>query len=211
VSFIAFVLSGIAGPASAKGDVPRPGRGRPRRRRGARFRGGLPAAAEVADAAPATALRPEGPCRAKVRRCPDCPNSAVRAVPPRLLLLCLLLRSSWLTVERGRHGAGGVVHRRGGGAALAVSVSVGWRRSNSNSRRLVASFRVLRWMRWSRAGGEIGHPKRQRLRSSRASTGRARLPITRENLRLMGPPDVTVEDPCQHAADVNSRRGVITR
>ncbi len=37
-------------------------RGRPRRRRGARFRGELLAAAEVADAAPATALRPEGPC-----------------------------------------------------------------------------------------------------------------------------------------------------
>ena len=50
------------GPASAKGDIPRPGRGRPRPRRGARFRGELPAAAEVADAAPATALRPEGPC-----------------------------------------------------------------------------------------------------------------------------------------------------
>ncbi len=36
-----------------------------RRRRGARFRGGLLAAAEVADAAPATALRPKGPCRAR--------------------------------------------------------------------------------------------------------------------------------------------------
>ena len=47
---------------STYGDIPRPGRGRPRRRRGARFRGGLLAAAEVADAAPATALRPEGPC-----------------------------------------------------------------------------------------------------------------------------------------------------
>ena len=42
--------------------------------------------AEVADAAPATALRPEGPCCAKVRRCPDCPKSTVRAVLPRLLI-----------------------------------------------------------------------------------------------------------------------------
>ena len=44
-------------------------KGRPRRQRGARFRGGLPAAAEVADAAPATAFRPEGACCARGRRC----------------------------------------------------------------------------------------------------------------------------------------------
>jgi nitrogen-specific signal transduction histidine kinase len=44
------------------------------------------------------------------------------AVPPRLLLLCLLLRGSWLTVEGRRHGAAGVLHRRGRRAALAVSV-----------------------------------------------------------------------------------------
>ena len=66
------------GLRAQKGDIPRPGRGRPRRRRGARFRGGLPAAAEVADAAPATAPRPEEPCCAKVRRCPDCPALAAR-------------------------------------------------------------------------------------------------------------------------------------
>lgn len=35
-----------------KGGIPRPGRGRPQRRRGARVRGGLFAAAEVADAGP---------------------------------------------------------------------------------------------------------------------------------------------------------------
>ena len=52
--------SGIAGVPGAKGDIPRPGRGRPRRRRVARFRDGLLAAAEVADAAPAAALRPKG-------------------------------------------------------------------------------------------------------------------------------------------------------
>jgi hypothetical protein len=35
------------------------------------------AAAEVADAAPATALRPEGPSWARVRRCRDCPRAEV--------------------------------------------------------------------------------------------------------------------------------------
>ena len=50
------------------------------------------------------------------------PEAAVRAVPARLLLLCLLLRSSWLTVEGDRHvGAAGVLHNhRGGRAAVAV-------------------------------------------------------------------------------------------
>ena len=52
------------------------------------------------------------------------PDAAVRAVPPRLLM-SLLLRSSWLTVEGGRQiGAAGLLHRRGGGAAVAVSVGV---------------------------------------------------------------------------------------
>jgi hypothetical protein len=37
------------------------------------------------------------------RRC-FCPEAAVWAVPARLLLLCLLLRSSWLTVEGDRQG-----------------------------------------------------------------------------------------------------------
>jgi len=52
--------------ASRLGDVPRPRQGRPRRRLGPRFRDGLPAAAEVADAASATALKPEG---SAARRC----------------------------------------------------------------------------------------------------------------------------------------------
>jgi hypothetical protein len=43
----------------------------------------------------------------------------------RLLLLCLPLRSSWLTVEGDRQiGAARVLHRQGGRAALAVSVGV---------------------------------------------------------------------------------------
>jgi hypothetical protein len=57
--------------------------------------------------------------------CCSTPDAAVRAVAPRLLLLCLLFRSSWLTVESGRQiGAAGVLHRRGGRAAVAVSVGV---------------------------------------------------------------------------------------
>ena len=39
------------------------------------------------------------------RVAPVVPDAAVRAVPARLLLLCLLLRSSWLTVEDDRHSA----------------------------------------------------------------------------------------------------------
>ncbi len=65
------------------------------------------------------------------RRDRVCPVATVRAAPAGLLLLCLLFRSSWLMVEGGPHGAAGVPHRRGGRAALAGSVSVGWWRSNS--------------------------------------------------------------------------------
>src|ERR1035438_9064798 len=46
--------------------------------------------------------------------CWFCPKVAVRAVPARLLLLCLLLRSCSLTVDGSRHsGAAGGLHRRG--------------------------------------------------------------------------------------------------
>ena len=63
--------------------------------------------------------------RLRRSRDPVCPKSAVRAVPSRLLLLCLLFRSSWLAAEGGRQvGAARVLHRRGGGSALAVSVGV---------------------------------------------------------------------------------------
>jgi hypothetical protein len=63
--------------------------------------------------------------RRRRSRDPVCPEAAVRAVPARLLLLCLLLRSSWLTVKGDRHvGAAGVLHRQGGRAAVAVSVGV---------------------------------------------------------------------------------------
>lgn len=46
-------------------------------------------------------------------------------MPARLLLLCLLLRSSRLTVEAGRQvGVAGVLHRWDDPAAVAVSVGV---------------------------------------------------------------------------------------
>src|SRR5438309_8585073 len=65
IAFLESDRPGAPRAGDAYGDIPRPRQGRPRRRRGARFRRGLPAAAEVADAAPATALRPEGPCYAR--------------------------------------------------------------------------------------------------------------------------------------------------
>jgi len=58
----------------------------------------------------------------ELRRC-ICPKGAVRAMPARLLLLCLLFRSSWLAVE-GHVGGAGVLHRQGGRAAAAVRVCV---------------------------------------------------------------------------------------
>jgi hypothetical protein len=73
-----------------------------------------------------TAVRLTEPLEAVGRYCCLTPDAAVRAVPPRLLLLCLLLGSSWLTVEGGRQigAAGPLYRRRGGGAGAAVSVSV---------------------------------------------------------------------------------------
>jgi len=65
---------GHRGAPERKGDTPRPGRGRPRRRRGARFRGGPLAAAENAPRRP-PAIRREGPCCKKVRRCTDLSDS----------------------------------------------------------------------------------------------------------------------------------------
>ena len=45
-------------------------------------------------------------------------------MPLRLLLLCLLLKSSWLTAEGGRPVDAGVLHRRGEPAAVAVRLGV---------------------------------------------------------------------------------------
>jgi hypothetical protein len=46
-------------------------------------------------------------------------------MPVRLLLLCLLVKRSWLTVEGGRQvGAARVLHRQSGRVAVALSVGV---------------------------------------------------------------------------------------
>ena len=73
-----FPAQADAARTSAKATFRVLAQGRLRRRCGARFRGGLPAAAELADADPATALRAEGPCCARVRRCRDCPRAVAR-------------------------------------------------------------------------------------------------------------------------------------
>ena len=66
----------------------------------------------------------------------SCPRAALRAMRTRLLLLCLLLRSSWQTVEGDRHvGAAGVLHRPGGRPAVAVRVGVAGGVPNEQSRR----------------------------------------------------------------------------
>ena len=112
MSFNRFCSIGHRGACERKGDTPRPGRARRRRRRGARFRGGLLAAAEVADAAPATAPRPDGPCcavaalprlsgrsglRARVvarRRCSFCLEAtAPLGMAPLSIALSLIVRS----------------------------------------------------------------------------------------------------------------------
>ena len=96
--------------------------------------GGVPARGAKQQLPPGNCIRRRrvAPVRRRGRRRVDaprrgrcCPEAAVRAVPARLLLLCLLLRSSWLTVEGDRRvGAAGVLHRRGGRVVVAVSVGV---------------------------------------------------------------------------------------
>ena len=54
----------------------------------------------------------------------SCPKGAVRTMSARLLLLCLLLRSSWLTLEGGREVSRAGVLLRGGRAAVVLSVGV---------------------------------------------------------------------------------------
>jgi hypothetical protein len=72
------------------------------------------------------------------------PDAAVRAMPARVLLSCLLVRSSWLTVEGDRHfGAAGVLHRRGGRAAVAVRVGVAHSVATQQSRRLKSCHSTL--------------------------------------------------------------------
>jgi hypothetical protein len=91
-----------------------------------------------------------------------CPKAAVRAVPPRLLLLCLLLRSSWLTVEGGRQIGAGLLHRRGGRAALSCRVTWAGGVPTRHSRRLVAGLPS------SRVDAVVARPRRDGSCSSRA-------------------------------------------
>jgi hypothetical protein len=79
-----------------KGGIPRPGRGRPQRRRGARVRGGLFAAAEVADAGPGHRSQTRRPSCAMLRRYPDCPVAAAKPTPTRLPLSCLQVSAAGL-------------------------------------------------------------------------------------------------------------------
>jgi hypothetical protein len=92
-----------------------------------------------------------------------CPKAAVRAMPARLLLLCLLFRSTWLTVEAGRHVAAGAAAspgRTGSLGRIGQRGLVAFQLAN-----LAASspdFRVLGWMRWSRAADETSRPRPKR-------------------------------------------------
>ena len=144
-----------------------------------------------------------GPCLRRGSGGCLCPKSSVRAVPPRLLLLCLLLRSSWLTVEGGRHGAVGVRHRRGGRAALAVSVSVGWWRSNSQlspPRRQTFEF--------SGGGGGLAPPARRLVLVHFATLAhgarRGRVPADAEVGQRDGSPDARCRNACASEHLVNA-------
>jgi hypothetical protein len=71
--------------------------------------------------------------------------------------LCLLLRSSWLTVEGGREiGAAGVLHRRGGRAALAMSVGVAGGVPEHSSR--AARSNCWRLLQRTRCDGDVLDP-----------------------------------------------------
>ena len=93
-----------------------------------------------------------------------CPKSAVRAVQPRLLLLWLLLRSSWLRWRAAVRSApdcyiaeaDGQPCRPGQRGLVAFQLAT-----------LAASspgFRVLGWTRWSRAAGETARARHERER-----------------------------------------------
>ena len=98
--------------------------------------------------------------RARVKtRGSSTPDAAVQPVPPTLLLLCLLLRSSWLTREGSRHGHRPPDASPGRTGSLAVSVGVGSWGSNSGSlASVVADFPVLAAEQRSAADDEMADP-----------------------------------------------------
>jgi hypothetical protein len=115
---------------------------------------------------------------ARVERSRFTPDAAVRAVPSRLLLLCLLLRSSWLTVEGGRQiGAAGLLHRRGGRAALAVSVSVAVGVPKQHGESIRWALLLLARICQRGPPGSSGTRMAARRRAGSTQTGRA-LPAT---------------------------------
>jgi hypothetical protein len=104
-----------------------------------------------------------------------CPNAALRVVPARLLLLCLPSRSSWLTLKGGRQiGAARVLHRRGGGAAVAVSAAVaGGVPNQQRSEPPIGRVRRLLPVRQSRKQASHRMAPSAANRQSRASRCRA--------------------------------------
>ena len=97
------------------------------------------------------------------------PRAAVRAMPARLLLLCLLFRSSWLTVEDGRSRRRHSAASPGRTAAVAVSVGVagGVPLQNSKSRRSRCSRLLL-------LGGGRSEPRAAPAHAFRGSQARGR-------------------------------------
>jgi hypothetical protein len=116
--------------------------------------------------------QPCGPSSPRGRGLLITPVAAVRAVPARLLLSCLLFRSSWLTVESDRHsGAAGVLRRRDGRAAVAVGVGVA-RRVPERAR---ATRRGSGLLRCRRQAGALGRPVGPALAAARRPKRHGRL------------------------------------
>jgi hypothetical protein len=103
-------------------------------------------------------MRPRGPRQSRWWMTPD---AAVRAMPAKLLLLCLLFSSSWLMVEGDGHvRAAGVLHRGADGqpwpctSVVAPSVSADWRRK--------ARSRQSRLLQVAPSNDDLGHDDRCR-------------------------------------------------
>ena len=121
------------------------------------------------DAAPATALRPKGPCCRRVRRCPDCPEGVAPTPVARLLLSCLQHPVIWLA----RDASGLAVERSR--ASCSLSAHSGY-----------PEFRITapRGKRPSRArllpSSSRGHGAGQRFGDQRATQDGTWLPPTSE-------------------------------
>jgi hypothetical protein len=152
-------------------------------------------------------------------------------MPARLPLLCLLLRSSWLTVERDRQVGAAKVHRHGGRAAVALRVGVAggvpirqpgmanWRpprllllgerasalrRAHSEVGAIAMSPRQSP-ARWRRQGESSRRPARSRTPAS----GRKRAPARSRNLLAGSGPSRAL--PSGAGAARTSARRLLTR